>query len=95
MKYITKPVIIEAAQFTIKEFNDGYKKDDPRSKVIQRDNGFFIDTKQREVSVFGGDFIITLEDGESYPCNPTVFKNKYESVDERRLKENMEKGIME
>jgi len=97
MRYITKPITIEAKQWhtpdTLPELG---VKDELGVYLVQhtvtvggKGHGemhhpqtptFVIDTRQRTVSVFDGDFIIKLDDGETYPCNPEVFNNKYEQL---------------
>lgn len=84
MKYKTKPVIIEATQF---------KAGSPEPKGMHlwpdengatpRDMSWgYCDTRQGRVHVQADDWIITLSDGESYPCKPDVFENKYEPITE-------------
>lgn len=81
MKYITKPVIIEAEQWHLGSHEGAYLEQSENLKKVYRDGSVYkIQTRQREVQVNDGDFIITLDDGESYPCSPEVFHKKYEPV---------------
>ena len=43
----------------------------------------YCDTRQGRVHVQPHDWIITLADGESYPCKPDVFENKYELIEDK------------
>jgi hypothetical protein len=84
-KYITKPIVIEAEQFNIEKWLKAGKPKPVYSVQIEgKKNAYdlMIDTRQRSVKVFDGDFIIKLADGETYPCNPEVFHNKYEPIKE-------------
>jgi hypothetical protein len=68
-RFRTKPFEIEATQW----FKDG---DHPA--VFNDDRyGFMVQTRQGAVRVDPGDWIITLADGETYPCKPDVFAAKY------------------
>jgi hypothetical protein len=84
-KFKTKPVIIEAEQFIAKQggpvFPKGMHPWPDEYGDRPRDGSWgYCDTRQGRVSVHAQDWIITLADGESYPCKPDVFENKYEPV---------------
>ena len=84
MRYITKPFTIDAIQFTganhdviLETFLD--------IKLSRVDEGRFVyilkvyDYLQREwIPVNTFDYIIKGMKGEYYPCDPEVFKAKYE-----------------
>lgn len=71
-KYRSKPFEFEAAQW----FKDG---DHPAVKPTY--GGFCVMTRQGTARVDPGDWIITLPGtGETYPCKPDVFEDKYEPV---------------
>jgi hypothetical protein len=84
MKYRSKPVTIEAIQFTgpesVGRMIDAWgAKFKPALADIQRPGGLFIDT------LFNGlmyanltDWVIKGTVGEFYPCRDDVFKHKYE-----------------
>lgn len=86
-KYRTKPVIIEAEQFIAdkpvpKHIPKGMKLWPDENGAVPRDMSWgYCDTRQGRVHVHANDWIITLADGESYPCKPDVFEGKYELVD--------------
>jgi len=80
MKYIKKPVAIEAVQW------DGYNK-----KEIEKfigDNGFVkgayvdIGTLEGLMVASEGDYIIKGIKGEFYPCKPDIFKQTYYTLEE-------------
>ena len=90
MKYRTKPVEIEAIQWTglnitemkkfvgeslIYEFYDREWGVEPRAVVIA------LDTLDGVLSVAIGDYIIKDLDGEFRPCEPYVFEKIYELID--------------
>ena len=65
MKYVKKPVVVEAVQW----FAEG---DHPA--VISG----CIQTLEGQMRVSPGDWIITGVNGEHYPCKPDVFEKTYE-----------------
>jgi len=96
-KYITKPVIIEAEQFIPSKLGHGKLNDDgdipacPKGMHLWPDENDnqpkdmswgYCDTRQGRVHVHANDWIITLDDGESYPCKPDVFERKYKLLEE-------------
>jgi hypothetical protein len=80
-RFRTKPVEIEAVQFTgrndreIAEFVgfNGYDPDDTGPSWI-------IVTLEGEMRANVGDFIIKGVQGEFYPCKPDIFEQTYEPV---------------
>lgn len=81
MKYIAKPVVIEALLFTNLEDNlhDICKFIGDDSYIYGCD-GLFIRTLEGNMHVSVGDYVIKGTKGEYYPCKPDVFENKYEEV---------------
>lgn len=89
MRYVTKPVEIEAIEWTgenkdeIREFTGDcsvfckvkYLRDEYPSYWELR-----IVTLEGEMKANKGDFIIKGLRGEFYPCKPDVFHKKYERV---------------
>lgn len=84
MKYVKKPVVIDAVQWTgnnideICEFVDN-------SEYIRWDIGgnataLCIYTLEGIMSADVGDFIIKGIKGEFYPCKPDIFTASYEAV---------------
>jgi len=93
MKYVKKPIVIEALQWDGKhhramfEFLGGIK-DDPitpcgdnfyidHSKV---EGGLVIKTLEGEHKASIGDYIIKGISGEFYPCKPDIFLLTYDEV---------------
>lgn len=62
------------------------RPDDPGERLCNQcgarmhEHGW-IDTRQSGHVVCPGDWIITLEDGENYPCKPDLFARTYELVE--------------
>lgn len=73
MKFVKKPVVIEATQW----FKDG---DHPAVKMANRGRDAIIHTLEGPHFVTPGDWIITGVKGEHYPCKPDIFEMTYESV---------------
>ena len=86
-KYKSKPVVIEAEQFTfenkdmlfhdLRAINSGVF---PRGTI--KDPQLVIPTPEGEMTASLGDFIIHGTIGELYPCKEEVFNKKYELVEE-------------
>ena len=76
MKYKKKPIVIEAMQYTgknykeIKEFcsRDVYKAADNMLEIVTLEGNHFATS---------GDYIIKGVQGEHYPCKPDIFKATY------------------
>lgn len=78
MKYIKKPVVIEAVQWTgdnIQEILDF--ADD----VVQTTPSLLIETLEGTMRASIGDYIIKGVSGEFYPCKPDIFHKTYAPVD--------------
>lgn len=72
MKYIKKPVIVDAIQW------DGKLSDVVKSGYT----GYFIETLEGRMLISPGDYIITGVEGEHYPCKPGIFEKTYEKVEQ-------------
>ena len=83
-KYVKKPVVIEAIQFTgenafeIFEFIGDYEALD--CLEIQNTDCPVIKTLEGEMKCSPGDYVIKGIKGEFYPCKPDIFKDSYEEV---------------
>ena len=79
-KYVKKPVVIEAIQFTgdnIQELVDWIDK----SQLPCGDNTqLIITTLEGDMSARVSDYIIKGVKGEFYPCKPDIFELTYEEV---------------
>ncbi len=83
-KYITKPVVIEAAEWKGKNLDDVIefcKENDikPYFKygTLKGMTGMIIPTLEGDHVALKGDFIIRGLKGEYYPCKPETFHPKY------------------
>jgi hypothetical protein len=70
MKFVKKPVVIEATQW----FKLG---DHPAVKQGKYTKRIFIEAPKTDLLVNVGDWIITGLDGEYYPCKPDIFEMTY------------------
>jgi hypothetical protein len=96
MKYIKKPVIIEAFKYDGDlKGRDGWYVPEWAVKAFEDDVLFydsfapnsppcdlFVRTLEGDHHVSVGDFIIRGVKGELYPCKPDIFAATYEQVDE-------------
>lgn len=86
MKYIKRPVVIEAWQFSKWNYKQGVplflRNTDvklwSRGEVIEGE----ITTLEGKMHVSENDYIIKGVNGEFYPCKPDVFEKTYELVEE-------------
>lgn len=92
MKYIKKPVVIEAFQYDgdMKKSNGDYYVPSWAAEALE--NGvlyygtslpreLFIETLEGHLHVSVGDYIIKGAHGELYPCKPDIFAKTYEPVE--------------
>jgi hypothetical protein len=89
MKYVKKPVVVEAVQWfkegdepDVKPYDEilgTVAPDDQSCKHCGRRMGAHgrIETLEGEHIVCPGDFIITGVKGEKYPCKPDIFEQTY------------------
>lgn len=90
-KFRKKPVVIEAVQWTGKNFDDishftgdwhGHKKahEDAEEGAI-KSGSIYIRTLEGVMMASSGDWIIKGIAGEFYPCKPDIFEQTYEAVE--------------
>jgi hypothetical protein len=96
-KFIKKPVIIHAIQWTgtnlkdVIEFTgkhpkwiDWFKSWEEYEERVKNDGGIFkIITLEGTMEASVGDYIIRGVKGEHYPCKPDIFEQTYEEVKEQ------------
>ena len=88
MKYQKKPIIIEAIQWTGKNFNEIEKfigNDFLKLNLISHTVNtpdILIPTFQGVVKATIGDYIIKGLQGECYPCKPDIFRETYQPIEE-------------
>lgn len=67
------------------------------NRIVQSPNWGWINTLEGGLVVRDGDWVITGVQGEKHPCNPDIFNQTYEQVEDSRTKpdKNMRpKGII-
>lgn len=93
MKYIKKPVEIEAIQYNgdnLSECINFFDKFADRYVEWNEDGGtLFIKTLEGDMKVSKGDYIIKGIKGEYYPCKPDIFEESYDSADEKKCVEDV------
>ena len=78
-KYRKKPIVIEAMQYTGKNYDEIYSF----CAVSYPDKGVvIIPTLEGKMICNVGDWVIKGAKGEFYPCKPDIFEKIYEVVDE-------------
>ena len=94
-KYIKKPVVIEAIQLKVNNFDDVCNfmgrtpepKHNPNFGIDEHGNtnepylGVYIDTLEGKMFANYGDYIIKGVNGEFYPCKPDIFEKTYKKAD--------------
>jgi hypothetical protein len=94
MKYLKKPVVIEAIQWTGKNLIDVITFTDKRPELnamaasdgwesysnLVKNEGLKIYTLEGVMDASIGDYIIRGVQGELYPCKPDIFKMTYEEL---------------
>lgn len=96
MRYVSKPIQIDAMRLTTLNAievmawmtNSGYGLS---SRAVQEtlrvnfDRSIFIDTLKGTMKATPGDWIIRGTEGEFYPCKDSVFRRKYELLNETHV----------
>lgn len=83
MKFMKKPVVVEAIQYTgeneeeIKEFLGEYFKASVPSACYMIISNF-----RGDMTISKGDYVVHGVDGDFYPCKPDIFEKTYEPVKE-------------
>lgn len=86
MKYIKKPVVIEAFEYTgeyvVENWPDWALQAYSENQIFYIDfDGMYIRTLEGLMRVSVGDYVIQGVQGELYPCKPDIFKQTYERLD--------------
>lgn len=96
MKYKKKPVVIEAIQLKVDNFDEVCEfmgetpapKHNPDYGIDDHGNtnnpylGVYIETLEGKMLASCGDYIIKGINGEFYPCKPDIFKKTYDIVED-------------
>ena len=89
MKYVKKPVVIEAIQWDGSNFNDikdfanssvRYRSYYEHNKYYESKDTLVIKTLEGDMNASKGDYIIRGIKGEFYPCKPDIFEMTYEKI---------------
>ena len=87
MKFRKKPVVIDAWQFTKKNFKEGVPLEFRIYGVVNLFSQYAGDVIGGEIKTLEGIMTITENDwiikginGEVYPCKPDIFEKTYEKV---------------
>ncbi len=82
MKYRKKPVIIEAIQWTGRNWKqiDKFIGTGARHELFECGRIIVISTLEGNHDALPGDWIIKGIKGEFYPCKPDIFEQTYERV---------------
>ena len=82
MRYIKKPIPIEAIQWTGNNFDEVHDFVTNKPIFITGSNEIIISTLEGDMRAPEGSWIIRGPMGEYYPCRREVFEETYEPVDE-------------
>ena len=96
MKYRKKPVVIEAVQLKVDNFDavcdfmggTPVPKHNPDFGIDEHGNtnepylGVYIETLEGKMLASYGDYIIKGVNGEFYPCKPDIFEKTYDKADD-------------
>lgn len=82
MKYMKKPISVEAIQWTGDNFDEIHDFVTNRPVVVTGNNEVIISTLEGDMRAPEGSWIIRGLLGEFYPCRDEVFEETYEPVEE-------------
>lgn len=86
-KYRKKPVVIEAIQWTgdnIDELRREFPDFINKSWIVGKDSELFLDTLEDTMHAPIGYYIIRGIRGEFYACEPSIFMDTYDKVEEEQ-----------
>lgn len=96
MKFRKKPVVIEAVQWTGKNWDSIEKFAGERAQLVVKysSDGRYLEYSRLQIDTLEGTHVASLGDwiikgpkGEFYPCKPDIFAATYEPVEERAMTE--------
>ena len=79
-KYVKKPIVIEAIQYTGENTEDVVNFITDRHCTILNDKRILINTLEGNIEASPNDYIIKGVKGEFYPCKPDIFKSTYDLI---------------
>lgn len=88
MKYIKKPVVIEAIQW-IGTITPEVEYLLGKANVLPKGTSLLIPTLEGVMEARIGDYIIRGISGELYPCKPDIFHKTYELADTKMCKKEV------
>lgn len=82
MKYVKKPIIIEAIKYTGENLEElrYFVPEEFRNNKIHEPLGII--TLEGIMNISVGDYVIKGVKGEFYPCKPDVFEMTYEKIND-------------
>lgn len=87
MKYVKKPIVVEAFQYLVDERPEWFTKEYGHQVVL--DGGeptrCEIETLEGVMKAYKGDFIIKGIQGEIYPCKEDIFRETYDLLEPNKL----------
>ncbi len=78
MKYVRKPVEVDAFQLNIDEQPDCFKE--RINEIFFTEDGCYINTLEGIMHSFTGDYIVQGIEGEIYSCKKRIFEKTYEKL---------------
>ena len=82
MKFRKKPVVIEAVQFTGRNYREIMRFCAIARDPVDTYPNLIIPTLEGDMLASVGDWIIQGVSGEFYPCKPDIFAKTYDPVEE-------------
>lgn len=82
MKFVKKPIPIDAFQWTGHNFDQIANFMGDNHPVIDGLNNLFIHTLEGEIKAAPGSWIIRGPKGEYYPCREDIFEETYMRIDD-------------
>ena len=84
-KYIKRPVVIEAVQFSMDYLDHisaltEFMKDADFDLNYLNEGKIYIETLEGTMCALEGDYVIKGINGEFYPCKPDIFELTYEKI---------------
>ena len=79
-KYVKKPIVIEAIQYTGENTEDVINFITNRHCTILNDKRILSNTLEGNIEASPNDYIIKGVQGEFYPCKPDIFKSTYDLI---------------
>lgn len=88
MKAIKKPVVVDVFKYDGSNISDAFMwsvnlpNKDKKTKLIAKGFDLYVDTLEGEMLVSCGNYIICGVRGELYSCEPNIFKETYNLIEQ-------------